>query len=138
MPFVLTGGLAAKSYGSPRPLNDIDVDIHDADFNQILNDIRPYIIYGPARYIDERWDLLLVTLNHNGQEIDISGGDSLKICDARTGEWKSNHTDFSHVEHRNVLGQVVPVISRDDLVAYKSMLEGPHQKIDIQAALTNV
>lgn len=134
IPFVITGGLAGKSYGSPRPLNDIDIDIHNKDFGLILDDIRPYIVFGPAQYKDERWDLLLATLNYEGQELDISGGDTLKICDARTGEWKLSPTNFSNVEQREVFGITVPVISRDDLIAYKSMLQGEHQKVDIQAA----
>ena len=134
VPFVVTGGLAGKSYGSPRPLNDIDIDIHDKDFDLILDDIKPYVIFGPAHYQDERWDLLLATLNHEGQEIDISGGDTLKICDARNGEWRLNQTNFSDAEQREVLGIKVPVISRKDLIEYKSMLAGEHQLVDIQAA----
>ncbi|MEK7095317.1 MAG: hypothetical protein AAB917_01525 [Patescibacteria group bacterium] len=134
IPFVISGGLAGKSYGSPRPLNDIDIDIHDQDFVHILDDIRPYIIFGPAHYQDERWDLLLATLNYEGQEIDISGGDTLKICDVRTGEWKFNPTNFFNVEQREIFGIAVPVIAREDLITYKSMLQGEHQQVDIQAA----
>ena len=134
VPFVISGGLAAKSYGSPRPLNDIDIDIHDKDFDLILNDIKTYIVFGPDYYRDERWDLLLATLNHEGQEVDISGGDTLKICDARTSEWKLNKTDFSNVEQREIFGITVPVIFRKDLIEYKSMLAGEHQQVDIQAA----
>ncbi len=131
--FVFTGGLVAKSYGSPRQLNDIDIDIHDKDFALILDDIKPYVIFGPAQYRDERWDLLLATLNHEGQDIDISGGDTLKICDVRTGEWKFSPTNFSNVEQKEVFGIIVPVVSRRDLIDYKSMLQGEHQQIDIRA-----
>lgn len=133
VPFVVTGGLAGKSYGSLRPLNDIDIDIHDKDFNLIMDDIKPHIVFGPDHYEDKRWDLLLATLNHEGQEIDISGGDTLKICDARTGEWKLNQTDFSNIERREIFGITVPVILRGDLIGYKSMLQGEHQQVDIQA-----
>ncbi|MBU0625581.1 hypothetical protein KKF05_04525 [Patescibacteria group bacterium] len=62
--FVITGGLAAKSYGSTRPINDIDIDIHDQDFDLILPDVKPYVTFGPARYLDERWDLLLMNLKY--------------------------------------------------------------------------
>lgn len=133
VPFVVTGGLAGKSYGSLRPLNDIDIDIHDKDFDLIMDDIKPHIVFGPGHYEDERWNLLLATLNHEGQEIDISGGDTLKICDARTGEWKLNQTDFYNIERREIFGITVPVILRGDLIGYKSMLQGEHQQVDIQA-----
>jgi hypothetical protein len=133
VPFVISGGFAAKIYGSPRALNDIDIDIPEKHFDLILKDIKPYIIYGPSHYLDERWDLQLITLNHKGQEIDLSSGDTLKICDARTGIWQDMPSDFENVEHKKVFGIMVPVIKRDDLINYKSMLSGEHQKIDIQA-----
>lgn len=134
IPFVIAGGLAAKSYGSTRELNDIDIDIHDRDFDRLVSEVAPYITYGPSHYKDERWDALLMTLDHDGQLIDIDGGDSLKICDARTGEWKLETTDFEHVEQRMIFDRMVPVIAPEDLVAYKSMLVGEHQQVDIQAA----
>ena len=133
IPFVVTGGLAAKSYGSPRELNDIDIDIHDKDFDLILEDVKPYIIFGPKRFKDKWWDLLLITLRHEGQDIDISGGDTLKICDTRTGEWKESFTNFLNVEQRETFGVRVPVASRKDLIEYKSMLAGEHQQVDIEA-----
>jgi|ERR1051326_34011 hypothetical protein len=133
VPFVISGGLAAKAYGSPRPLNDIDIDIPNKCFVEILEDISPYIVYGPARLTDERWDCELLTLNHEGQDIDLSGGDDLKICDARTGEWKFMPTNFADTEQLEIFGLKVLVISRAALVEYKSMLDGKHQQVDIQA-----
>lgn len=106
IPFQITGGLAAKSYGSPRPLNDFE---------------------------DERWDILLMTLEYKDQEIDIDGGYGIKICDARTGKWVPVPTDFSRYEEREIFGIKVPVILRQDLAQYKRMLVGEHQKVDIQA-----
>ncbi len=134
VPFVISGGFSAKIYGSLRPLNDIDIDIPVEYFKTILADIKPYITYGPDHYTDERWDLQLITLNHEGQEIDLSGGDTVRICDARTGQWHNMPTDFTNVEQKKVFGITVPVIPPKDLIDYKSMLAGDHQKIDIQAA----
>ena len=130
--FAITGGLAAKSYGSPRPLNDIDIDIHDHDFDKILDAVKPFVTFGPAHYQDERWDLRLMTLCHEGQEIDISGADNLKICDARTGQWQKSQTDFSQAKPREVFEILAPVVAKNELITYKSMLLGDHQKIDIQ------
>lgn len=135
IPFVILGGLAARTYGSPRPLNDIDIDIPVQYFKVILADIKPYIIYGPDHYVDARWDEQVITFNYEDQEIDIGGGDTVKICDARTGKWRNMHTDFENVERKEVFGEVVPVISREHLVEYKSMLDGDHQQIDIKAIL---
>lgn len=133
VPFMVTGGLAAKAYGSPRALNDIDIDIPADKFDLILNDIEPYIVFGPADYKDNCWDLKLCTLKHEGQDIDLSGGETVKICDARTGEWKAVPNDFTKFETKEVFGVSVPVITKQDLIFYKSMLTGDHQQIDIQA-----
>jgi len=129
--FQITGGLAARIYGSKRSLNDIDIDIPDSCFSRILKDVEKFIVYGPAHYIDERWDCKLMTLKFEEQEIDISGADSMKICDARTGEWKSMPTDFSRSVEKNIFGINVPVIPPEALVDYKQMLIGEHQKEDI-------
>lgn len=136
IPFVISGGLSAKIYGSPRLLNDIDIDIHDKDINLILKDVEPYITFGPVQYKNKVWDLLLLTLNHEGQEIDISGGDTLRICDVKTGVWHKSPTDFSDIEQREIFGLIVPVISKKDLIEYKSMLVErghEHQQVDIDA-----
>jgi hypothetical protein len=133
IPFQIAGGLAARSYGSPRQLNDFDLDVPDERLKEIVPDVRPYIVYGPSRYRDERWDLLLMTLEYKGQEIDVGGGDSIKICDARTGQWVSCPTNFSRYEQREIFGLRVPVIPREELISYKRMLMGEHQRIDIEA-----
>lgn len=133
VPFVVSGGLAAKSYGSARALNDIDIDIRNEDFPKILNDIKPYVIFGPDRYRDAKWDLLLSTLNHHGQEIDLGGGSDIRIYDSINKQWVSTPVDFSDAEQRDVFGLTVPVVSPATLVAYKSLLDGDHQQSDIQA-----
>jgi hypothetical protein len=134
VPFVVTGGLAAKSYGSLRTLNDIDIDIPSGNFIRILPDIKPYVVFGPSRYLDEKWDLPLMTLEHYGQEIDIGGGDETKIYDNRSKKWTLIPAGFLEAEQREIFRLVVPVVPPHQLIAYKSLLNGEHQKVDIQAA----
>lgn len=137
IPFQISGGFAAKIYGSPRPLNDIDIDIPDDSFLDIYEDIKPYLIYGPDRYIDGKWDVKLATLNYKGQEIDIAGANSCKISNKARTDWIILPCDFSKVVYINVFGIEVPVISKDDLVAYKKELDGEHQITDIEAIGAN-
>lgn len=119
-------------------MNDIDIDIRDNDFPKIFKDVKNYAIYGPAHYVDERWDCKLMTLRFGVQEIDISGADSMKICDAQTGVWRQYPADFDRVEKIKIFGMEIPVINKYDLVKYKSMLAGAHQKEDIHAILRSV
>lgn len=137
VPFAISGGLAASAYGSPRPLNDIDIDIPSSYFSAILSDIRPFITFGPKRFVDQRWDLELATLNHRGQEIDLGGSDTVRICDARTGNWVHMPTNYDEVVEMQLFGRCVPIVSAAELIAYKSMLSGAHQRIDIEVVLKN-
>ena len=131
VPYQISGGLAAKIYGSSRPLADIDIDISEEKFVDILPDVKPYIIFGPERFRNENFDLSLITLNYMGQEIDLCS-QHVKIRDAKTGEWHDNSTDFSRYELQEVYDITIPVIKKDDLVNYKKILGRPVDLEDIK------
>ena len=133
IPFQIPGGLAAKAYGSQRDINDVDIDIPDNRIPDILEVVQPYITYGPTRHRDKKWDCLLLTLNYEGQEIDISGAYSIKIHDDIRDAWIDSPTDFSKAIPMELFGLTVPVMPAEDLAKYKKMLEGEHQKKDIIA-----
>ena len=132
VPFQISGGCAAKIYGSPRELNDIDIDIPENYFSKIISDVKPYIIYGPDQYKDNKWDLYLMTLNYAGQEIDIGSGNA-KISTKDRNKWINFSTDFSKAVKKTFLGLEVPVIPKEDLVNYKQLLDGEHQQVDIES-----
>lgn len=132
IPFQISGGLAAIAYGAVRPLADIDIDIPDAAFDLIMADVNDYIIYGPARYKSEKWDLLLMTLNYHGQEIDIGGADETRIFNEKTHQWQKLTDDFSKVEMKEIFGLQLPVIPYENLVAYKKILAREVDLIDLK------
>ena len=135
IPFQISGGFAAKLYGSPRPLNDIDIDIPEDRFEEIYDEVKDYYTLPPQQYIDKKWYIWLMTLNYEGQEIDISGGNTLKIHSAKTNTWLPFPADFEKVVWIPVAGIKVPVIPKEDLAQYKSYLDGDHQQVDIKAIL---
>jgi hypothetical protein len=134
IPFQVSGGFAAKLYGSKRELNDIDFDIPEDKFELLMPDISPYITFGPAQYKDNKWDCYLITLNYEGQEIDICGSGSTKITTKDRRSWIPMKVDFSRTLNMNVFGLNVPVINSKDLIDYKKELDGEHQAEDISAA----
>ena len=134
IPYQISGGFAAKLYGSPRPLNDIDIDIPDDAFTEIEPVLRPYLSYGPARYADAKWDILLMTADYMGQEIDVSGGMSARMTAKCDREWLESPCDFSRTLRMPVEGVEVSVIHPADLATYKSHLNGEHQAFDVCAA----
>jgi hypothetical protein len=118
--YMLAGGFAANLYGSKRKLADIDIDISDNDFLKLLPNFRKYLIYGPSRYIDESWDLNLMTLKYKQQVIDIAG--QAKIFNKQTNEWELLKSDFSKTNKMLVFGVEISVINKKELIAYKSKL----------------
>lgn len=131
-PFQISGGLAANIYGSPRELADIDVEILEKDFPEVLSDFSGYVVFGPERFRDKYWDIFLMTLNYHGQSIDISAADSTKIFNSVTGKWESVPADISKAEIKEVFGISVPVCSLQELITYKKKLRRDFDLEDIE------
>ncbi|EKD71299.1 MAG: hypothetical protein ACD_46C00220G0003 [uncultured bacterium] len=131
IPFQIAGGLAVRAYGSTRELMDIDIDISENDFEKIINEVKPFIIFGPAQFKDDKWDLFLLTLNYMGQEIDLSGAYTTKIYNNNTHVWEKITTNLAKVNYINIEGLILPVIPRDELILYKKILARPVDLLDI-------
>ncbi len=119
--YKISGGFAAKIYGTDRELADIDIEVQDEDIIFIEKEVRPYITFGPDRYKDERWDLELMTLLYEGQEIDIAGTNA-KIFNKEKQEWDNSSGDFENIEIKEVYSKNVPVESLKSLIEYKKKL----------------
>ncbi|KTD68221.1 hypothetical protein Lste_1379 [Legionella steelei] len=130
--FQITGGLAARAYGATRPIEDIDIDIPEDKFDIIKNEVAGFITYGPDQFKSNTWDLLLMTLNYQGQVIDLSGAYQTKIFNGKTGLWQGLSEDLSKTHSKNILGLQLPVIPLDVLIAYKEALSREVDIIDIQ------
>ena len=131
IPFQIAGGLAAITYGANRPLKDIDIDIPEECFSFIQDEVKDFIMYGPAQFKDDTWDLMLMTLTYNGQLIDLSGAFNTKIFNKNTKEWQPCHVDFSKAEIQKCFDLEVPVIPKDDLLFYKKIIARPVDLIDV-------
>lgn len=129
----ISGWFSAYLYGANRPINDIDIDIPEDDFEKIYDNIKEYIILWPEEYQDQKRNLKLITLNYFGQEIDIWWAFHGKIFDDIRQEWIPNPVDFSKSRKMNIDGLEIHVIDPNDLIHYKQLLSGEHQKIDIKA-----
>ena len=133
IPFRISGGFAAKIYGSERELVDIDIDYDESLLSRILPEIKDFIIYGPERYQSKSWDLNLTTLNYEGQEIDLAGVNNTKIFDVNTKLWINFITDFNDNELKSIFNRTVKVIRKSDLISYKSKLLREVDILDINA-----
>lgn len=119
--YKISGGLAARIYGANRELADIDIEMSDSDILTIFDDVKSYIVFGPARYKDKNWDLQLMTLQYEWQKIDIAGTEA-KIFNQNTKQWEVCPGDLQNIEIKEVFGRRVPIESLQTLIAYKSKL----------------
>lgn len=133
IPFQLSGGFAARLYGANRSLYDIDIEIQDQYFDKLFPLVKDYVVYGPQRYVDDTFDVLLMTLKYEGQEIDISGCESDKLYNHNTKQWESCGTKIDDAVEKKVYGLKVPVIKWQDLVEYKKKIRRLTDLEDVEA-----
>jgi hypothetical protein len=131
VPFQIVGGLAARAYGATRLLHDIDLYIPMSRFPDIQPDVADYVIWGPEHQKDGHWDLVYVKIDYDGQRIEIGDGDNTKIYDAKTGSWIKQKIDFAGFEMIELYGVVVPVIPKQQLIKYKTILSREVDDMDL-------
>ena len=131
IPFAIVGGLASNAYGGSRPLNDIDIDVPDAVMPTLAQELAALRAFGPERSISECFDCQLLGFSYLGQEIELSGAESLLILDRSSNRWVPWPTDLRMIEIRTVLGLRLPVIERNALIAYKKMAGRDTDLIDV-------
>jgi hypothetical protein len=131
IPFQIGGGFAAQLYGATRELADIDFDIPESRFAELLPEVKQYIKFGPEQYRDDNWDLLLLTLSYEGQDIDICGAYEAKVFDQAQGQWMDIKDDFSTANKLTVYEIDVPIMNKGELIEYKTMLGREVDKIDV-------
>ena len=132
MPFMISGGLAARIYGSKRPLYDIDIEVPDEFVYKLELFVKDYITFGPKKYLDKTFYLLLMRLNYKEQEIDIGGIGIGKFYNQETKKWEEDKVDFSKAVKKEVFGITAPVISKKELIEYKSKIRRPTDLEDIK------
>ena len=132
IPFQIEGGFASRLYGSNRELADIDISIPEDRFDELLPELKGFIIYGPNQYIDKEWDLKLITLTYKGQDIDIAGAYKKKNFDKVNQKWVKMPSDFSKSIYVDAYGLIVPVISKEELILYKKIIARDTDIIDVE------
>jgi len=129
IPFVIRGGFAAKVYGSRRGLVDIDIDIPIKNLLELEALVEKYKICGPKQYIDNNFNLLLMTLKYKGQVIDICGAENQKILNKKTKQWEFLKESFSKAVKKRTYGMGLPIIPLKDLIEYKEKLS---RRVDLK------
>jgi hypothetical protein len=118
----IAGGLAAKIYGTPRPLQDLDFEVPTQALPLLSRELASFITFGPARYTDENWDLELLTLVYKNQEIDLAGIHHARFFDQTLQRWTAINTDLRTHTQAQVFNLSVPIMTKAELVAEKQKI----------------
>jgi len=132
IPFQIVGGLAAKCYGSTRPLHDIDLYVPNEGISKLVPELKEYLEFGPEHYRGEFWDLVYMKLRYNGQQIEIGDADQSKYYDSQSQQWIPAEIDFSEAEIIEFVGIELPVMPKQELIQYKQRLDRRVDRIDIR------
>lgn len=132
-PFVVCGGLAAIGYGSNRPLNDIDLFVPNEHFEAVVAAVSEYISKPAQRYVGEGWDLEYVQFMYKGTKVEVGNAEDARIFSAATERWVPLLVNFYHTRNVAVLGVEVPLMSAEDLIGYKKILDRAVDREDIEA-----
>ena len=132
VPFQAVGGLAAFAYGARRPLADLDFYVPEARLTDVARAVHPYVVRPPSPYRDEWWDLTFMKLLYGESEIELAGAERARYLGRADRVWRSAEIDFSAAVELPVMGTVIPVMPRAQLIAYKKQLDRQVDRQDIE------
>jgi hypothetical protein len=122
VPFQAVGGLAARAYGATRPLIDLDFYLPFQRYPDVMADLLPYVTRPPQPYRDDVWDLTFAQVVYAGQKIELGGIEGARYYDRVNGCWRLQVIDFSRSAWVELFGMKVPIMPKEELIAYKSRL----------------
>jgi hypothetical protein len=136
IPYQICGGTAAKAYGATRPLIDIDMyaSLQDSPhFQAFMDEIQPYITREWRPYQSASWDVLYLALDYQGMQIEIAESTTNpRFYNHRDGRWEDQLIDFAASRHIDLYGVAVAIMPKDELLAYKAMLDREVDHLDIE------
>jgi hypothetical protein len=130
IPYQIVGGLAAKAYGSTRPLVDIDIYAPMEQVRPALDEMRPYIVREPLPHHSDSWNLIYMALEYHDIYIEIGDASTNpRFYNRRDGRWEAQPITFANSTIMTLYGTQVCLMPRDELLAYKAMLQ---REVDYQ------
>ncbi|HEY9653438.1 MAG TPA: hypothetical protein V6C95_22445 [Coleofasciculaceae cyanobacterium] len=118
--YQFTGGLAGNIYGSTWPLQDIDIDVAQIDIPRVIHSFKDYIIRPFSKFIDEEFELMLLTLKMNDVVVEINQSENSFIF--TKGRRQKLDIDLSKRQKKVFLELEMYVPPLSDLIYYKQLL----------------
>jgi hypothetical protein len=131
VPLQAVGGLAARTYGAKRPLVDFDFYVPTDALEKVAEAASDYLVRAPRHHRGDYWDITFMTLEFDGQKIELGGADDARYFDRLRGMWEDAAIDFEASVRRRVFGVQIPVMPLEQLVAYKRGLDRDVDRRDL-------
>lgn len=128
--YQVTGGLAGNIYGSTWPLHDIDLEVAQKDMERVASLFRDCTIRPLARFVDEEFDLMLLTLRLGDVEVDINQAEDAFVF-TKEGVRIQLDTDLSRAKEISFLGLKLHVQPLEELIKYKDLLGRKEDVLDL-------
>lgn len=130
IPYQISGGVATRFYGATREINDIDIDIPERYFPKLYKLLKDNTIFGPEKFIDSEWILILMQVEYEGQLIELCSGDNQQIYNEETEEWEKYVYNFKDQVTMSWKNLSLKIITPESLRYYKRLLHGEKQAED--------
>lgn len=131
----ITGGLAGNLYGSQWQLHDIDIGVAKKDIDKVVELFKEYIAIDLMRIVDDEFDLLMMTLEMFGVDIEIYQAEDAFVYNGDTAV-KLNG-DFSIYNIIYFQGLELRVEPLEEIIHYKELLGRENDLADLRRLLFN-
>ena len=132
--FNILGGLAAYAYGSKRILFDIDLSMSYKDMKKLTKITKKYVVEEPWKGTSSTslWKGGYMELNYKGIAIEIGETENTKFLNKNTKKWEKFPDGLKNSINKKVLGLILPIMPKKDLINYKSKLKRDVDLIDLK------
>lgn len=134
IPYQITGGFAGNIYGSLWPAHDIDLEVSARDMPLLARLFANHITQPLHHFINDEFDLWLITLDIDGIEIDVNQAEECYLIN-KAGQKQLLCTDLSTAEVHDFMGIKVSVQPLEQLIAYKKTIGRVADVADLQRLL---
>jgi len=133
VPYQIVGGAAARAYGAYRELVDIDIYVPFDEAAGLLEEVKPYVTWGPEHHSGDEWDLTFLKIDYGGQKVELGDSSSgPRFFDQKNQRWVEQRIGYERSASVELFGVEAKVMPKEELVEYKAVLGREVDRADLE------